>query len=92
MRSFPLARCLVALIAWFVAVAQPVLAGSAADSTGAQPGAARPSSPHYAAAGCAAGYRIATIVRFPIGIGLGLAVCVAGITLELDARLHRATD
>jgi hypothetical protein len=73
-----------------LATPSPAIAGSRADSTHATSSAK--GQTHYSAAACAAGYRIATIVRFPIGVGLGLAVCVAGIALDLDARLHRTTD
>jgi hypothetical protein len=34
------------------------------------------------------GLRLATTVRFPAGVGLGLAVCTAGIVLEVDEWLR----
>jgi len=80
-------------IAYAIALASAVemaQAHSTTDTTAANPPppASRPAS--YSAIACAAGFRIATVVRFPIGAGLGLAVCVAGIALDLDARMHPA--
>ena len=91
MRSFLFARGGVALAAaLLLACGRPAAAGT--DSTGATRSTPHAAPPGYTASACAAGFRLATIVRFPIGVGLGLAVCVAGVALDLDARLHRATD
>lgn len=44
--------------------------------------------PGVAKASCAMGVRLALGVRFPVGFGLGLAVCTVGAVIEIDDWLH----
>ena len=62
----------------------PVLAiASVADTTATRPAAARAHG-SIAHASFRVGARLASRIRFPAGLGLGIAVCAAGIALEID--------
>lgn len=65
-----------------LAASVPALAAGA-DTTAARPATAHPRG-SIALASFRIGMRLATRVRFPTGVGLGLAVCTAGIVIELD--------
>ena len=43
---------------------------------------------HLAKTSCAIGARLALAVRFPVGLGLGLAVCTAGAVMQLEDWLR----
>jgi len=65
-----------------LAAAIPAMA-EVADTTAAR-SAPTPAHGSIALASFHVGVRLATRVRFPVGVGLGLTVCTVGIVLEID--------
>ena len=68
----------------FASLVTPVsVRASPADTTAVHP-ATTPAHGSIALASFRVGARLAGRIRFPAGLGLGLAVCTAGIVLEID--------
>ncbi len=68
----------------FASLVTPVYArASAADTTAVHPVTTQAHG-SIALASFRIGARLASRIRFPAGVGLGLTVCTAGIVLEID--------
>ena len=80
----PSARRLLAGVLLFASLAHSAPAWAAdADTSTVRPATAQVHG-SIALASFRIAVRLATRVRFPAGVGLGIAVCTAGIVLEID--------